>query len=137
MKEIHDEINLTLNLIQQDIYEGSLNELQHHLVCLLEIKRNEIQKRLDGCSQAETKPLTTKELLAGGWWCGDVSEECRLAFVANGSHTVEEDWEKTSRIRCAYRLVNDEGILRAHIPIDVSTLKQIYRIGSDFYWSER
>lgn len=46
MKEINDEIKLTLNLMQTDIDEGAHNELQHHLMSLLEIKRNELQERL-------------------------------------------------------------------------------------------
>lgn len=46
MKEINDEIKLTLNLMQTDIDEGAHDELQYHLMSLLEIKRNELQQRL-------------------------------------------------------------------------------------------
>ena len=46
MKELNDEINLTLSLMQPDIYEGLLNELQYHLACLLEMKRDDIQRKM-------------------------------------------------------------------------------------------
>ena len=46
MKEIDEEIKLTLNLMQADIDDGAHGELQCHLACLLEIKRNELQQRL-------------------------------------------------------------------------------------------
>ena len=81
MNEINDEVKLTINLMQTDIYEGSLNELQYHLMSLLEIKRNELQQRfverswfepvthdqatdksvkLDGQIADEAKPLTAE-----------------------------------------------------------------------------
>lgn len=138
MKEINDEIYLTISMMQSDLYEDMLDELRNHIVCLLEIKRNVLQRHLDEYPHAEpAKPLTYLELDAGGWWCGDVSEACRLAFIANGVHTEAEHWEYNPRIRCAYKLKSNVLILRAHIPIDVSTLKQIYRIGGNFYWSEK
>lgn len=182
MKELNDEIYLTISMMQSDLYEDMLDELRNHIVCLLEFKRNELQKRIVECSHAEhkpstglpesktptpkeswwagyrvgkglpantprqdainahaepAKPLTYLELDAGGWWCGEVSEACRLAFIANGVHTEAEHWEKNPRIRCAYKLASNVLILRAHIPIDVSALKQIHRIGGNFYWSEK
>ena len=39
MKEINDEIKLTIELMQADIDEGAHNELQYHLMSLLEMKR--------------------------------------------------------------------------------------------------
>ena len=46
MKEIDEEIKLTINTMQTDIDDGAHGELQNHLYGLLEIKRNEIQQRL-------------------------------------------------------------------------------------------
>ena len=46
MNELNDEISLTLNLMQTDIDDGAHDELQGHLYSLLEMKRNELQKRL-------------------------------------------------------------------------------------------
>ena len=46
MNEINEEIKLTLNLMQTDIDDGAHDELQGHLYSLLEMKRNELQKRL-------------------------------------------------------------------------------------------
>lgn len=46
MKELNDEIKLTLNLMQTDIDDDAHSELQSHLYSLLEMKRNEIQQRL-------------------------------------------------------------------------------------------
>lgn len=46
MKELNDEVKLTLNLMQTDIHEGALIELQQHLQKLLDIKRRNLQKTL-------------------------------------------------------------------------------------------
>lgn len=54
MNEINEEIKLTLNLMQTDIDYEAHSELQCHLSCLLEIKRNELQQRLVERSWFET-----------------------------------------------------------------------------------
>lgn len=46
MKELNEEIKLTLNLMQTDIDDGAHGELQGHLYSLLEMKRDELQQRL-------------------------------------------------------------------------------------------
>ena len=46
MNELNEEIKLTLNLMQTDIDDGAHGELQGHLYSLLEMKRNELQRRL-------------------------------------------------------------------------------------------
>lgn len=46
MKELNDEIKLTLNLMQADIDEGAHNELQYHLMSMLEMKRKLLGERV-------------------------------------------------------------------------------------------
>ena len=46
MQKINEEIKLTINLMQTDIDDGAHDELQGHLYSLLEMKRNELQRRL-------------------------------------------------------------------------------------------
>ena len=84
--------------------------------------------------QSEPKPLTADELKAGGWWCADVSEECRLVFDDNGVDSWSESWNDNAHVHCAYNLGSDSCVLRAHGSIDLKNLKQIHRIGNNFYW---
>lgn len=165
MKELNEEIKLTLNLMQTDIDDGAHGEMQKHLNGLLEMKRNELQQRLverswldhaDGMGSVvsfdqapyksvklegqvtdEAKPLTTEELKAGGWWCGDVSEACRLASVCSGIGVTSIRWDGNSHAQVAYKLGSESNVVRAHVPVDLDNLKQIHRIGNDFYWSEK
>lgn len=230
MNEINDEVKLTLNLMQADNYEGALNELQHHLMSLLEIKREhlvtetglqaELERererrfdgnriasadhrdeleclvsalekiadfkllsndgatefsisqdrwrkfceaqgiaasaiaqyrkepvthdqapyksvKLDGQIADEAKPLTTEELKAGGWWCADVSEECRLSLIDNGVGVASYCWNSYEHAQVAYKLGSESNVVRAHVPIVLDNLKQIKRVGNEFYWGEK
>ena len=166
MKEINEEIKLTLNLMQTDIDEGAHSELQCHLSCLLEIKRNEFQQRLverswfepadgigsvvsfdqapyksvklDGQIADDAKLLTVDELIAGVWWCADTSEECRLAFVSMGVSVAMRSWENSPAIvNYAYKLFDSRDVILAFLAIDLRNLKQIHRIGNEFYWGEK
>lgn len=132
MKELNDEIHLTISMMQSesDIYEGTLNELQHHLACLLEMKRNEIQKCLDKTN----KPLTVEELKAGGWWCGDVSEGCQMVLVEKGFKTQSPHWSSKDGYTRCYLL--GDYIIREVGQLGAAQLKQIHRIGNEFYWGE-
>lgn len=137
MKELNDEIQLTISMMQgeSDIYEGALTELQHHLNCLLEIKRNEIQKRLGGTTKPLTaKPLTEEELKAGGWWCDDISEECQIVFTEKGFKTQSPHWSSKDGYTRCYLL--GAYIIREVEQHGAAQLKQIYRISNEFYWSE-
>lgn len=131
MKELNDEIHLTISMMQGDIYEGALNELQHHLVCLLEIKRNKIQKRLG----ETTKPLAAEELKAGGWWCDDVGEECQMVLTEKGFKTQSPHWSSEDGYARCYLL--GAYIIREVGQHGAAQLKQIHRIGNEFYWSEK
>ena len=93
MKELNEEIKLTINTMQCDIDDGAHGELQSHLYSLLEMKRNELQQllverswsepvsgtigtvthdqapyksvKLDGPFCDPNKPLTTDQYMAG------------------------------------------------------------------------
>lgn len=157
MNELNEEIKLTINTMQCDIDDGAHGELQSHLYSLLEIKRNELQQRLverswlepvkhdqapyksvnlGGQVFDEAKPLmTTEELKAGGWWCEDVSEECRLAFYEKGLGARSIGWSTDAGYKYCY--LSGSVIVRSSIQQYESLLKQIRRIGNDFYWSEK
>lgn len=153
MKEINDEIELTLNLMQTDVSDGTHEELQFHLYGLLDMKRNVIRQRLTGSwsvpisGTVETvtlggqnpykgKPLTPDELMDGGWRCEDISEECRRAFVEKGIPVLSDDWSGEGFEYC---FLEESEIVRstAHLALWSSmAIKQIHRIGNEFYWSE-
>lgn len=144
MNELNEEIKLTLNLMQGDIDDGAHGELQSHLYSLLEMKRNEMQQRLAERSWSEpalgvdkAKPLTLDELMAGGWWCADVSEECRLALVGIGINTAVDSWDDNARARCALKRYYGSYVARSDMAVDSDTIKRIKRIGNDFYWGEK
>lgn len=82
--------------------------------------------------QSEPKPLTAEELEAGGWWCADVSEECRLALVGNGVNTDEDYWDDSRRDRCAYKSGSSLSVIRTSMRGD--EIREIHRIGNNFYW---
>lgn len=155
MKELNDEIKLTLNLMQADIDDGAHGELQGHLYSLLEIKRNELHQRLVENSWSEpvthaqapyisanlyvkitdeVKPLTTEELKAGGWWCADTSEECANAFKSKHLR-VFNLYEWGCDGAWSGCVMDDNGDVTRGF-CDTGDEKQIHRIGNDFYWSE-
>ena len=132
MKEINEEIKLTLNTMQTDIDEGAHGELQFHLYSLLEIKRNEIRQRLAG-SQVVAKPLTTEELMLGGWWCTDVSEDCASAFISKGLSVYSSHaWGIGTAVKGCE--MEDDGEIGRQFHDNNRGLKQIHRVGNEFYW---
>ena len=135
MKEINDEINLTLSLMQLDIYEGILNELQYHLDCLLEMKRNVIQRKMAERvrSEPDNKPLTTDEIKAGGWWCDEVSERVRCAFALHGFN-VADQWTLQTN---GCRLAGNGSVTRFNGQDGSEGLRKIELRDGDFYWSEK
>lgn len=164
MNEINEEIKLTINTMQCDIDDGVHGELQKHLNGLLEIKRNELQQRLverswldhadgmgsvvsfdqapyksvklDGQIADEVKPLTADELKASGWWCTDVSEECRLVFADKGIKMYSVTW--SSKRGYEYCCLTGKRIARMAGSQTIKTmLKQIKRICHEFYWSKK
>lgn len=140
MKNLTDEIKLTIELMQGDIDDGAHSELQSHLYSLLEIKRNELQQRLVERSWSEhvthdkAKPLTIEELRAGGWWCEDVSQECAKALKSKGLRVFNSSgWFYSGQFTgCA---IVDYGVVE-RIFSDEKDGKQIHRIGNEFFWSD-
>lgn len=154
MKQINDEIKLTLNLMQTDIDDGAHGELLYHMACLLEIKRKEIQQRLverswaepvthdedphnsvtlDGQIAYETKKLTTEELKAGNWFV-DSSEECRKALiekdiVARNAGLPVGEMRKYCNLLGAI-------VLMTPSQVRIAALKQIHLNGNEFYWGD-
>ena len=161
MNELNEEIKLTLNLMQTDIHEVSLNELQYHLNGLLAMKRNELQQRmverswldhadgmgvvvkfdqapyksvkLDGQITDEAKPLTAEELKAGGW-CVDSSEECLKALIEKGLVERDTDW----MFGGGYKYCNMGGsiVVMRTMQAHNAALKRIHLVGNEFYWSD-
>ncbi len=83
----------------------------------------------------EAKQLTTEELKAGGWWCADVSEECRLAFAEKGLDARHADWSSDTTYNYCY--LSGNTIARAVVHTHKASLRQCHRIGNDFYWNEK
>ena len=83
----------------------------------------------------EAKPLTAEELKAGGWWCADVSEECRLAFAEKGLDARHADWSSDKAYNYCY--LSGNTIARAVVYTHKVSLKLIRRIVNEFYWSEK
>lgn len=77
--------------------------------------------------------LTADELKAGGWWCGDVSEDCRLAFVDNGVDVWSGTWAYKTEFMCCY--LSGTIVLRSSLVN--AGLKQVHRRGNNFYWTEK
>ena len=82
--------------------------------------------------QSEPKPLTADELKAGGWWCADASKECANALKSKGLRVFNSSEWKDGSEWCVCSLDSDGDVTRA--PFAFSRLKQIHRIGNDFYW---
>lgn len=160
MQEINEEIKQTLSLMQTDIDDGAHDELQSHLYYLLELKRNELQQRLverswldhaDGMGSAvthdqapyksgqiadEAKPLTDDELKAGGWWCADTSEDALKAFLSLGFKT-EGDIPWDGSYYACFIYEDGGNLIDRGYESHTEGLKQIKRIGTEFYWGEK
>ncbi len=163
MNEINEEIKQTLNLMQTEVDgTGASNELQYHLMSLLEIKRNELLQRLakrswfehvthdqapyksvklDGQVADEVKPLTVDELKAGGWWCADTSAAARRAFAVRGFNVADQweledlEWELEDLDGC--RLTGKESVTRFKGMSKTKDLREITLVDGEFYWGEK
>ena len=80
----------------------------------------------------EEMPLTSDELKAGGWLCADISEECRLVFAEKGLDTRSAKWSSEDEYKYCY--LSGTVIVRSPMWHYASSLKQIRRIGNNFYW---
>lgn len=130
MKELTEEIKLTINLMQGDIDDGAHSELQSHLYSLLEMKRSVLQQQL----VEPTKPLTIEELMAGGWWCADVSKDCANAFKSKNFRVFNSfDW-RPDGAWSGCTLDDDGDVVREFFGFTGN--KQIHRVGNEFYWGD-
>lgn len=133
MKELNDEIKLTLKLMQTDIDDDAHGELWNHLHRLLDIKRNELQKRLDESWSEPVEPLTIDELKTGGWWCKDVSSDCAIAFESKGLRVFNSsEWGDDSEWGGCSLLSSYGRVTRGFT--NTENRKQIKRVGYLFYW---
>lgn len=127
-----DENNAAMNTLADD------NEKIVELLSLRGLKAinsssdlAEIRALLEPERRADA-PLTTDELEAGGWWCADASKECANALKSKGLRVFNSSERKDGSEWCVCSLDSDGDVTRA--PFAFSRLKQIHRIGNDFYW---
>ena len=154
MKDINDEIKLTLNLMQTDVSDGAREELQLHLYKLLDMKRDKLYNNhsdvfevanthdlspyktvIKPCGQTtdESKPLTIEELMLGGWWCADVSKDCADAFISKGLSVYSSHaWGIGTAVKGCE--MEDDGEIGRQFHDNNRGLKQIHRVGNEFYW---
>ena len=131
-----DENNAAMNTLADD------NEKIVELLSLRGLKAinsssdlAEIRALLEPERRADA-PLTTDELKAGGWRCGDISEDCRLALIDNGLNSLSDDWSNRGGVKniCLYCCLKESLVVRTSSEYHVTPLKQIHRIGNNFYW---
>ncbi|MDM1697136.1 hypothetical protein HX099_10775 [Thiopseudomonas alkaliphila] len=78
-------------------------------------------------------PLTTGEVKAGGWWCAEAGKEVEQELARRNVIIISKKWRQKTHIygcmsvhpRIASQFVEPEWAAR---------LRQIHRIGSEFYW---
>lgn len=82
MKNLTDEIKLTIELMQGDIDDGAHGELQSHLYSLLEMKRGLLSERVHTYTPAQIQiwPTDADDRIDGehyGWTPEAVKDECK------------------------------------------------------------
>lgn len=80
--------------------------------------------------------LTAEELKAGGWWCADTSDDALKAFILYGLETGGDIPWDGSYYAC-FLYVRGSNLLDRGYEGHTSELKQIKRIGNEFYWCEK
>ena len=155
MKNLNDEIKLTLNLMQTDIDDGAHGELQSHLYSLLEMKREILSERVHTYTPAQIQVwpaaaddridvdgehygdemqlghiLTLQDLLRGDWWCADTSEAARQAFAVRG-FSVAGRWELDldgCTLTCKESVTRFKGMSKT------KDLREITLVDGEFYY---
>ena len=132
MKELTEEIKHTIEMMNGDIDDGAHSELQSHLYSLLEMKRELLKTQLG--QQHQNKMLTVEDLKRGDWWCADVGAGCANALKAKGLTVLTwRKWGVDSDYDCC--AINEYGnVSRAAKTSLHDNMRQIKRIGSDFYY---
>lgn len=86
--------------------------------------------------RSEEVPLTSDELKAGGWWCADTSEDALKAFILYGLET-DDDLPWDGSFYGCFIYEGGRNLLDRGYEHHTSALKQIHRIGNEFYWCEK
>ena len=138
--------NLNSDDLRKQLQENNtaMNTLTEDNQKIVELLAQRGLKAIDSSSDlAETRalldperradaPLTTDELEAGGWWCGDVSGECAAAFESKSINAYNSEAWGTARPGWAGCLFSGGNVART-MSIEGGK-KQIHRIGNEFYW---
>lgn len=165
MNVLHEEIRQTMLALNQENAHPVVEELRCHLANLFDMVRDELKRRLnerpwsepsigiakqleapyksvkiDGHITDEAKPLTAEELKSGGWWCGDISANSEKAFKHHGFGVIRSGWggDQSHTGDCCILSNRAENVIaRVWFKSGIDDLKQIHRIGNEFYWSEK
>ena len=82
----------------------------------------------------ETKQLSSADLKLGGWWCADTSEDSLKAFILMGLRDAEySPWDGSFYGCFLYEI--GSNLLYRGFRHHTEGLKQIHRIGGEFYWT--
>lgn len=87
-----------------------------------------------GKLRSEPKPLTADELKAGGWWCADTSDDALKAFILYGLAEYGDDMPWDGSFDGCFIFKSGTNLLDRGYKHHTSALKQIHRIGNNFYW---
>ena len=80
--------------------------------------------------------LTKDDLLQGGWWCAEAGKEMERELASRGMIIVSKKWrQKKYTLGCMSR--HPRISVQFVEPEFAAALKQIHRIGSEFYWVRR
>lgn len=76
--------------------------------------------------------LTKDDLLQGGWWCAEAGKEMERELASRGMIILSKKWrQKKYTLGCMSR--HPRIAVQFVEPEFAAALKQIHRIGSEFY----
>jgi hypothetical protein len=79
----------------------------------------------------EPKPLTTKDLMKGGWWMSSATEEDQQVFMIKGLPIEDIKWGGRNYKSCSLLA----GKVAAWFGLNSNKEpNEIHRIGTDFFW---
>lgn len=83
----------------------------------------------------EPKPLSSEELKGGGWRCAEAGKEIETQLNARGLFIISKNWRQKKYIRGCMSSVPGFAVQFSEAcAVDLDHLKQIHRIGNNFYW---
>ena len=86
--------------------------------------------------RSEEIALTAEELKAGGWWCADTGDGSLKAFLSLGFKT-EGNIPWDGFYYACFLYTHGSNLLDRGSEDHTDGLKQIHRIGNEFYWCEK